>query len=339
MKMNRGAVLAAFMLAAFAAGGAETNDLAGPWFSGVQENDLVVRTDRHYTQGLRFNWFSGERAADADVWFARWAEKLPDFRARFSAARWGTGLGQNIYTPTDLTLATVQLDDRPYAGFLYVPFLLQRRGETGREHPVLDHWEFDAGIIGPDALGEQAQNTVHRLRGFPQAQGWANQLRDEPGLALKYQRTWRYTFGDDAGWALQTLPQWGASLGTSLTYATVGAQLRAGWRVPRDFGVETIDSLKPGSGGWAKSAYPGWGAFVFAGVEGRAVAWNEFLDGGLFHAGHRVPVHPLVGDVKFGVGLEFQRWDLTYTQVARTKEFVGQKSVDAFGSMALRLKW
>ncbi|MBI3877309.1 MAG: lipid A deacylase LpxR family protein [Verrucomicrobia bacterium] len=316
---------------------AATNDLAGAWFSGVQENDLVVRTDRHYTQGLRFTWMSAE--SDADAWFARCAELLPDFRAQFSAARWGTGLGQNIYTPTDLTLPTVQLNDRPYAGFLYVPFMLQRRGETAREHPVLDHWELDLGIIGPDAFGEEAQNTVHRLRGFAEAQGWANQLKDEPGLALKFQRTWRYTAGDDAGWALQALPQWGASLGTSLTYAAVGVQLRGGWRVPGDFGNETIDSLKPGSGGWMKSSYPGWGAFTFVGVEGRAMGWNDFLEGGLFHAGHRVPTHPLVGDVKFGVALEFARWDLTYTQVARTKEFVGQKSVDSFGSVALRLKW
>jgi hypothetical protein len=39
------------------------------------------------------------------------------------------------------------------------------------------------------------------------------------------------------------------------------------------------------------------------------------------------------------VSLVYSRWDLTCTQVARTKEFVHQREVDSFGSVALRLKW
>ena len=341
LAVSKIAIALAFLLGGAAANAADapTNDFAGAWFSGVQENDLVVRTDRHYTQGLRVNWLSAEREADCDVWFARWATKLPDLRANFAAVRWGTGFGQSIYTPTDLQLTTLQLGDRAYAGFLYVPFVLQRRGMTTKDNPVLDHWELDLGIIGPQALGDEAQNTVHRIRHIPESRGWANQLQTEPGIALKFQRTWRYPLGDDAGFSVQALPHWGASFGTSLTYLAVGGQLRTGFRVPRDFGIGTIDSLSPGSGGWAKSAWPGWGAFIFAGVEGRVIGWNNFLEGGLLHAGHRVPAHPLVGDVKFGVALAFKRWDLSFTQVARTKEFLGQKEVDAFGALALRVKW
>jgi hypothetical protein len=297
MKLVLVCALLASGCALASAADSRTNDLAGEWFGAHQENDLVVRTDRHYTQGLRFMWLGREQEADADVWFARWASKLPDFRANFTAARWGTGLWQNIHTPTDLQLRTLQVNDRPYVGFLYVPLMLQRRGRTMMDNLVLDHWEFDLGVIGPEALGDEAQNTVHRLRNIPQSRGWPNQLRTEPGLALKFQRTWRYPPGSDDGFRVDALPNWGASLGTTMTCAAVGGQLRAGWRVPQDFGMETADSLKPGSGGFAPGTYAGFGMFTFVGVEARAIGWNTFLEGGLLHAGHRVPVHPLVGDV------------------------------------------
>ena len=212
----------------FAAIGAETsNELFGPSISVLQENDLVVRTDRHYTQGLKFTYLSREADAGDSTWAARWADALPDFGLRAEAARFGVSIGQNIFTPTDTAATALQAKDRPYAGFLYGAFFLQRRGETPAQRPLLDHWQLELGIIGPDALAEEAQNTVHKIRNFPLVKGWANQLHDEPALALKYQRTWRFSAGERDGWSLELLPHAGVSLGNSMTFAAVGGQLRA----------------------------------------------------------------------------------------------------------------
>ena len=311
------------------------DDLLGAWIGAMQENDLVVRTDRHYTQGLKLTYLSAESSTK----YARWADCLPDLQGRFATARWGWSIGQNIYTPTDITLKTLQPNDRPYAGWLYTSLLLQRHGETEAHRALLDNWQLDLGIVGPEALGELAQNTVHRLRNFGLAQGWANQINSQPGVNLKYLRTWRYVTGNSDDWETQFLPHAGASLGSVQTYAAAGGTLRAGWRLPRDFGVQTVDSLYPGSGGRPSDATHYLGTYVFAGVEGRAMAYNTFLDGGLFHNDPSVPKHPFVGDLKLGWVITLKHADLGYTQIIRSKEFAGQKGVDAFGSLALTLKW
>ncbi|MBI3415318.1 MAG: lipid A deacylase LpxR family protein [Verrucomicrobia bacterium] len=315
------------------------NELSGPSVSVMQENDLVVRTDRHYTQGLKFTYLHGEAEAGGTNWVSRWTTSLPKWGLQPTAARFGVSVGQNIYTPTDTAATVLQAKDRPYAGYLYGSFFLQRRDETAAQHSLLDHWQLELGIIGPDALGEEAQNTVHKIRNFPLVKGWANQLRDEPALALKYQRTWRYSVCDGNGWSLELLPHAGASLGSSMTFAAVGGQLRAGFRLPRDFGHETIDSILSQSGGRLLNGSPTRGGYFFAGAEGRVVGHNAFLDGNLFHSSHSVSSHPLVGDLKFGVVYSGKRFDLSLTQIVRSKEYVGQSEIDAFGSVSLTYKW
>ena len=312
-------------------------ELSGPWVAIMQENDLVVRTDRHYTQGLKIGYLARERAPEDAGWLARWTDCLPPLGVKPEAYRGGLSLGQTIYTPTDITTRALQQADRPYAGLLQVSLLLQRRGQTASETPVLDHLQLDLGVIGPPSLAEQAQNTVHRLRNFGLAMGWDNQLKTEPTLGLKLQRTWRYGCGNPDGFAAEFLPHAGASVGNSVTFAALGGQLRAGYRLPRDFGTTTIDSILPGSGGRSAGAHRGF--YLFTEVEGRAIAYNAFLDGGLFHDGHHVGKHPGVGDAKLGFVFVLKRWDISYTQIARTKEFAGQKEIDAFGSLALRFKW
>ncbi len=332
MKTVRVAALLALM-----AGPLRADELAGPSVAIMQENDLVVRTDRHYTQGLKVVFLARESAADGAGWVARLADVSPSLGLKAEAYRYGLSLGQTIYTPTDITTRVLQPNDRPYAGLLQVSLLFQRRGLTAGGTAVLDHLQLDMGVMGPESLAEQAQNTVHRLRNFGLAMGWDNQLKTEPTLGIKLQRTWRYRWGNAEGYAAEFLPQAGASVGNTVTFGSLGGQLRAGYRLPCDFGATTLDSIQPGSGGLSADAQRGF--YLFAGAEGRAMAYNAFLDGGLFHDGHHVTKHPGMGDVKLGFVLVMKRWDLSFTQVARTKEFVGQSEIDAFGSLALRFKW
>ncbi|MBI5774868.1 MAG: lipid A deacylase LpxR family protein [Verrucomicrobia bacterium] len=331
-----------FCCSALAIAFAAVSALAGDGFAGssvgvMQENDLVVRTDRHYTQGLKFTFFATEHDPNDASWVSRWAGALPALPLGAAATRYGIGFGQNIYTPTNIAATTLQVNDRPYAALLYGSFMLQQRGTAG-EFAALDHWQLDLGIIGPQAFGEEAQNTVHRLRKFDLALGWGNQLTTEPALALKYERIWRrelWRQTDSHDFALQFLPQAGVSLGNIGTYAGAGCYFRFGWRVPDDFSQRTIDSITPHSGGMEQK----FGCYAFIGAEGRAVAYNALLDGNLLHASHHVSKHPLVGDLKLGFVLAFKYCDLAYTQIVRSKEFVGQREIDSFGSLALRVKW
>lgn len=314
--------------------------LSGPSVTLVEENDTVVRTDRHYTQGLKLTYAASEQSADSEGRVARLGCWLPQTGFEPEAVRWGVSLGQNIYTPSDISVKTLLENDRPYAGFLYTSWFLQRRTLLSEHFAQMDHWQAVIGIIGAASLAEEAQNTVHRLRNIGEAQGWKYQLKTEPGVALQYERCWQLSSGQVNGWEAQALPYTGASLGNVGTYGAAGGQVRAGWHLPNGFGVNTIDTIVPLSGGLPcdRSSHC-CGFYFFGGVEGRAVGYNTFLDGNIFQDSHHVTKYPLVGDLKFGGALAFKYVDLIYTHTLRTKEFVGQQSTDSFGSVALRVNW
>jgi hypothetical protein len=329
----------ACLLAANASSLAE-DGLAGPSVTLVEENDMVVHTDRHYTQGLKLTYEAPEQPEDSESWVARTGRWLPQTGFEPETVRWGVSLGQNIYTPSDISATTLLEDDRPYAGFLYTSFFIQRRTILTEHLAQMDHWQAVVGIIGPPSLAEEAQNTVHRLRDIGQAQGWKYQLKTEPGLALQYERCWQFSTGQAHGWEAQALPYGGASLGNVGTYGAAGGQVRAGWHIPGGLGVNTSDTIVPLSGGLPKDGTGHWfGFYFFGGVEGRAVGYNTFLDGNIFQDSHHVTKYPLVGDLKFGGAFTFKYVDLVYTQTLRTKEYVGQPDTDSFGSLALRVNW
>lgn len=319
------------------------SDLLGPAFNLVAENDMVVRTDRHYTHGTKFTLLGSEVALAREqpgfcfpVWLA---ERTPDLWATPRAARLGASLGQSIYTPTDISTGALQIQDRPYAGVFYASLLLQKRGATTGGTPLLDNWRLDLGVIGPESQAEEAQNTVHRVRNLGLAYGWAHQLQTEPALALRFQRTWRWARSAQDGWGWDFLPTAGASLGNIGTYAALGGQVRAGWRLPGDFGTQIIDSTAAPSMGRTSGDSTRRGIFAFVGVEGRAVAYSAFLDGNLWQQSHHVDKFPLVADGKFGLVYSGKRFDVSLTQTIRSKEFVGQREIDAYGSLAFSVKW
>lgn len=317
--------------------------LLGPAFHLIGENDMVVRTDRHYTHGTKLTLLGSEVPVAREqpgFHFPAWlADRTPDLGSQPYAARLGVSLVQSIYTPTDITVAALQPNDRPYAGVFYASMLLQKRGATRGGTELLDTWRLDLGVIGPESQAEEAQNTVHSVRDLGLANGWGNQLKTEPALAVRFQRTWRWAGGAADGWAWDFLPAAGVSLGNIGTHAVLGGQVRAGWRLPGDFGVQTIDAIPVPNVGRTSAATARRGFYAFAGVEGRAVAYSAFLDGNLWRASHHVSKFPLVGDAKFGLVYSGKRFDVTFAQVIRSKEFVGQREIDAYGSLALSVKW
>lgn len=76
--------------------------------------------------------------------------------------------------------------------------------------------------------------------------------------------------------------------------------------------------------------------FGFGTADGRAVARDIFLDGNTFRDSPSVTKKPFVADLGAGVGLIAGPWQLTYTQVWRTREFKTQRGrFNNFGSVTL----
>lgn len=292
----------------------------------IFENDLFYRRDRDYTNGIEFNWSpSPDRDSAHPAWLV---ERLPAFFAK-DEIRASYSLGQMMFTPEDTKASDPPLDMRPYAGYLYGAIALTGRSE-GRE----DQLRIQLGMIGPASLAADSQDLVHRIRGFDLPQGWHTQLRDEPGLVISYRRMNELASIDTGGARIFDLAaNYGGALGNVFDYVDAGLTARLGFGLPEDSGPPQIDPSRPGSRLYQPQAE--FGAYLFAGIQGRAVARNLFLDGNSFQASRSVPKEILVGDVSAGAALAFKRFRLSFMHVFRSREYRTQNGFDQFGTLSL----
>lgn len=303
-------------------------------FTFTLENDLFASTDRFYTSGFQFSWRAP--SSPPPKWLSSIGDRISPLLSGESAWRWGLAFGQNIFTPEDTQRADPDPDDRPYAGWLYGALTVS--STSAQSYGSL---ELQLGVVGPSALGEPTQNTVHDIIGVAQAQGWDFQLKDEPGVNLIFSRLWRFNLPVDAseprGLAVGIVPSVVGSLGNVQTYAGAGMTLRAGSNLYADFGPPGIRPTLAGSAYVQPDGRFGW--YVFAGLDGRAIARNIFLDGNTFKDSRSVDKKPVVGDASLGAALLLPFGRLSYVHTFRTEEFEGQGSLAEFGSVSLSLRF
>ncbi|NJD89052.1 MAG: lipid A deacylase LpxR family protein [Betaproteobacteria bacterium] len=320
----RASTLAAALCLALPAAAADAPK-EGVW-NLLVENDLFYGTDRNYTSGVGLAWVSGEKSPPD--WAVRIARGIPWF-PEGGTVRHGYVVGQNMYTPADISLPDPPRDDRPYAGWLYATIGLGvvTDGRT-------DQLSLTAGVVGPASLAEQGQKAIHRLIGSPEPKGWDTQLRNEPGLVLSYETRWRgFARGELAGLEFDVVPHLGAALGNIHTYANGGFTLRYGKRLASDLGPPRIRPSPPGSGFFVPADTFSW--YVFAAVDGRAVARSIFLDGNTFKESRSVDKEYLVGDLQWGLEMTWKGVRVSYTHVRRTREFRTQGASSEFGAFGV----
>ena len=279
------------------------------------ENDLFGDSDRQYTNGIKLSWMSPDlkRLAGSPAapgWLLGFVQHLNAFEHALGGAperqfNVGLAIGQKMFTPDDTQATGLVVDDRPYAGWLYGALSFVSRTDR-----VADTLEIQLGMVGDASLAEDAQKFVHDVRDLPQPRGWDNQLDDEPGLVLFYERKWRVTRREfAAGWGGDLIAHTGVALGNVYDYLAAGAELRLGWRVPRDFGTSLIrpggDANAPGTGAAGAARSRELGIYGFAAVGGRLIGRDIFLDGNTFSDSHDVDKHPLVGDVVIGASIVY----------------------------------
>jgi lipid A 3-O-deacylase len=299
-------------------------------FSLQLENDLVENTDRHYTHGTRFSYLTHEGDIPDNVNDA--ADALPLFDSS-GRKRASFILGQNMYTPSNISLRDPPPTDRPYAGWLYGGVGLV--SDTGSR---LDTLELDLGIVGPQSYAEDTQKFVHHFIGAKQPQGWNHQLKNEPGVVLTYERTWRgLAQSYPLDFAADLSPYAGGSVGNVFTHAAGGMILRIGRDLPDDYGPPLIRPSLPGSDFFVPTSGFGW--YLFAGVEGRAVARNIFLDGNTFTDSASVDKRTWVGDFQYGIAMTIGATRIALTQINRTREFKGQQHPDSFGALTVGFRF
>jgi len=304
-----------------------------PWTVNIYfENDLFTGTDRNYTNGVKVTLISPDlvnfvESGKLPEWSLEYILRLPFINDPDPALKRKVefSLGQNMYTPADISRSDLIADDRPYAGWTYLAAAFHTRSREW-----MDTIELQLGLVGPSSYAEETQKAVHDLRDLQQPNGWEHQLKNEPGLAVIYERKWQLDpFFSRGTFAIDAITHLGCALGNVATYANTGFETRLGWNLPDDFGVSLIRPA--GNTGFSARQQPG--GYLFAAVNGRAVLQDIFLDGNTFAHSHSVDKKPLVADLAGGAALYLKQFKLTWTQVLRTKVFDGQPDNHSFGSL------
>ena len=307
-------------------------------FSLVVENDLFANTDRGYTSGQRLIWTTPP--VDPHSGLVAWLRQFAPFAA-WCTVRAEYSLNQAIFTPSDITRSNPDPRDRPYAGWLEASFAVIAESADKR---YLDQLAVGVGIVGPASLGQASQDLIHIIRNFDRAQGWNFQLRDEPTLEIRYQRSireadlyrsYRQIFFSRFGFDI--VPHYGFSLGNAYTYGHAGVTFRFGDDLRDDFGPPRVSPSVPGSTFFEPADPFGW--YLFASLEGRAIVRNMFLEGNTFQDSRGVSAYPLVADFQAGAVLIFKHVRVSYTHVWRTKEFQFDRPGDQFGAFTMSLRW
>lgn len=293
------------------------------------ENDLFGDgLDQNYTNGVQLTFAAGDQWVPD--WYKDLLNRIPGIDEGDSK-RFVVAIGQQMFTPEDTTRISPDPNDRPYAGWGFVSF-----GAVVEEKDtdLVQNVSLDLGFVGPPSLAGYTQRRYHTLIGVDVPRGWGKQLHTEPGLMLSYQARLRQPIlEDDSLIELDVMPTAGVTLGNILTQGTVGAALRFGQNLDLTYGPAFIRPSLPAAAMVRRRNEFGWN--LFAGIEGRAVAHNIFLDGNTFGDSRSVDKKNFVLDLQGGVEFVFGVARLSFTQILRSREFDGEKRPSQFGSIAL----
>lgn len=291
----------------------------------LMENDAFAATDHHYTNGLEISYLTPPWSGDSFAMrIARW---LPGNAG--GEVRVGWQFGHSIFTPDDKEARELVPDQRPYAAWLYGGASIVYSDEAH-----IDTWSLVLGTVGPHAAGEALQNMAHDWFDAHESRGWDNQIGNRIGGILIIERKWRalaqarvLRFGADF------MPHVGVSLGNVATYVNAGFTMRVGNGLDNDFGPPRIRPSLPGSGYFV--SHDEWSWYLFAGVDGRLVERNIFVDDNDLKSLLTIDEKRWVNDVQAGLVLTRGDFRMSYTLVHRSKEFDQQLQADRFGSLAL----
>ena len=297
----------------------------------VYENDWVdAGRDRNYTNGIRLSYMSGTAPTDG---LSKLISKHLMGEDADTVRRYGFALGHSLFTPNNISTSEPLPDEHPYAAWLYgeYSYLISRRD-------LVDQVSIQIGMVGPSAGGEWIQNEIHQLIGGDPVLGWSNQIKDEPGFVLSYDRRYRALWESDFfGLGVDVTPSVGMSLGNVQTNLRAGAMARFGVGLRSDYGPPRIRPSLAGAGYFTPQSDFSW--YLFGGVEGRAVAHDIFIDGSLFRDGPGLDSSDFVTDLQAGIAFQYAETQFAFTYVERSPEFDNQNGAHRFGAFSISRKF
>ncbi|MXV51356.1 DUF2219 family protein [Pedobacter sp. HMF7647] len=177
-------------------------------FKSDNDSYLAQGSDRYYTNGLFFYF---RHAADSSAYSGNNVKKI-----------WEIEVGQKMFNAQSGYIPDPVYVDRSITAYLYAGF-----GFTWflQNDHVLKA-SLQTGVIGPSALGEQAQKLIHSIAGFYEPNSWQYQLNNE--FEVNSSVTYTGLIARSNGGSTDISFNGRANLGTTFTGAGISLLMRAG---------------------------------------------------------------------------------------------------------------
>lgn len=245
---------------------------AKEWFSVTLDNDLFIGNDNGYTNGIYFSYFDigrvqGDQPSNSFIVSPlMWSMPSNDITNTVNTYM----IGQTMNTPSDIEISHPDEDELPYSALLAVTntYVVVTPKYTDRVSTTI-------GIVGPAALGEEAQKWVHDIVGTPKPQGWTTQLKNELVFQFSRGRIWQSWISEDKNFDLVTNID--LSLGTIQSAIGTGATFR--------YGKGLIDSYVTTAFNRSRTSNPsavGNNWFIYSGLQAGYIFNQIFTDGNTF---------------------------------------------------------
>lgn len=305
-------------------------DIQKPWrlerTNFYFENDAFFNTDNQYSFGFKLS----------NVYFVPKVEyqwlKIPFIHKSKEAHFVSMGISQQMYTPKDIESSKLIVDDRPYAGWLYLEFGLYQSTKA-----QLDSLTLQFGIIGENSGAEFVQRKVHELIGSQVPNGWNNQLNNELGVNLIYQHKWRFVPEPVFTIESNIVPFVEATLGNVKTQVSTGALMRFGLNPIEDFGSSSIDvggeNGIPIRTNCLCPQYKPWSFTLNFAFAAKAVAHNIFLDGNSFSESHSVEKENFIAYVSYGFSARYEHFAIDYVLTSYSRQYKTEEKNHEYGSI------
>ena len=190
------------------------------------ENDLFqlrqddVR-DQNFTNAIRLEWMN-RRQSPLNFMLLEFPNDPAN--PRLLDKLYTYSLGQEMYTPLDLSVKSILYQQRPYAGWLYVSSGLVTVDVEGAQKLTSS---VGIGVMGPASLSEPTQKLVHRIGNYTKPEGWHNQIVNSVGVSylVRYEaRPFRHPFHR----AFDLIGLLEGHVGSVTNYFGAGGMLRIG---------------------------------------------------------------------------------------------------------------
>lgn len=289
-------------------------------FGFKSDNDayLAQGSDRYYTNGLFLNF--------------KHALEQSTLKENLEKKTWEITAGQKMFNPYSGYAPDPALQDRPFAGYLY----LEGTMNWFFKNESILRTSVQIGTTGPNSLAQKGQELLHRTAGFYTPEGWDYQIKNEMAINLsaQYTRLLYRTADPIADFSFEGY----ANAGTTFNGAGAGILFRIG-SINQLFNSSYTNAVIGNNAktkGLVKQEI-----FFYAKPQLNFVAYDATIQGSLFNNNSPVTFgsKPIVFAQQLGVDYSSQRFTFDFGVLFKTKEVKSLARAHQWGTISMAYRF